>query len=255
MKYTKELLEHLVKESKCFAEVARKLGKRDNGGSIQHITNRIKQFNIDTSHFIGRKEHLNNIRFKHKKKHWTEVLVNNRFGDRRESHDLLRRALIESGEDYKCKECGLKEWNGKPISLHSDHINGDSLDNRKENLRFLCPNCHSQTKNYCRAKSSLEKSESINPLNKTREKYNIVKKNKYEQCPSCDEMKWVKSKYCKSCTGILNSPRKAERPTPEQLKEDINNMPMVKVGIKYGVSDNAVRKWIKFYKKHNQWKE
>jgi len=52
--------------------------------------------------------------------------------------------------DYKCSECDIVDaWNNKPISLHLDHINGQNNDNRLENLRYLCPNCHSQTSTYC----------------------------------------------------------------------------------------------------------
>ena len=54
-------------------------------------------------------------------------------------HDLI---------PYKCAICGLTEWNGKTLSLELDHINGINDDNRLENLRFLCPNCHSQTDTY-----------------------------------------------------------------------------------------------------------
>ena len=62
---------------------------------------------------------------------------------------LKRQILKHQTLPYECAECGITEWHGKELSLHLDHINGDSSDHRIQNLRFLCPNCHSQTDTYC----------------------------------------------------------------------------------------------------------
>ena len=61
----------------------------------------------------------------------------------------VRKRIIKEGLILPvCSECNISEWNGKKLSLHLDHINGENGDNRIENLRFLCPNCHSQTSTY-----------------------------------------------------------------------------------------------------------
>ena len=64
------------------------------------------------------------------------------------ANHALKKILITSGREYKCSVCNIKEWNDKPINLDLDHINGDTFNNALENLRFLCPNCHSQTNTY-----------------------------------------------------------------------------------------------------------
>jgi Zn finger protein HypA/HybF involved in hydrogenase expression len=55
---------------------------------------------------------------------------------------------------YKCYKCGIDSWNDEPINLQLEHINGNHFDNRLENLTLLCPNCHSQTKTFCRKKNN-----------------------------------------------------------------------------------------------------
>jgi hypothetical protein len=61
----------------------------------------------------------------------------------------VRKRILKDGLlNYKCDSCDITEWNGKSISLELDHINGKRDDHRLENLRFLCPNCHSQTKTF-----------------------------------------------------------------------------------------------------------
>ncbi|MGW0661783.1 HNH endonuclease [Streptodolium elevatio] len=68
---------------------------------------------------------------------------------KRQRVHLLRRALTEIGRACRCATCGIETWNGAPIILEVDHVNGDWRDNRPENLRYLCPNCHSQTDTFC----------------------------------------------------------------------------------------------------------
>jgi hypothetical protein len=84
------------------------------------------------------------------KLHWTVVLVKSRRGkEQREDTRILRRAMIESGIPHRCELCGTPpEWRGQPLTLEIDHLNGDWSDNERNNVRFLCPNCHTQTVNF-----------------------------------------------------------------------------------------------------------
>ena len=62
---------------------------------------------------------------------------------------MLKRALLEAGVPYECAMCGLDgTWQGAPLTLEVDHIDGDFYNNLLENVRFLCPNCHRQTPNF-----------------------------------------------------------------------------------------------------------
>ena len=146
MKYTKEILEPIVKDSKSITEIIRKLGKKFSGGIHGHLKIKIKEFGIDISHFDPFAYNKNRSP-KNKLTH-QEILIVGRT-KRKESTERLRRALIESGREYKCESCGLKPiWNNKPICIQVDHKNGNWFDNNPLNLRFLCPNCHSQTETF-----------------------------------------------------------------------------------------------------------
>lgn len=147
-KYTKEKLIPIVKNSRSYSEVLRKLGRNHSGGTWYRLKQLIQEYSIDTSHFLGRAACAGEFNTgKARKKIWQEILVEGY--TKRAKTAQLNRALLESGREYCCEKCGNDgTWQNDKLTLHVDHINGDWSDCRKENLRFLCPNCHSQTPNF-----------------------------------------------------------------------------------------------------------
>lgn len=143
--WTNEQLIDAVKNSKTIMEVSRKLNLKNLGANSKTIKKYILKLNIDTSHFYSREEQLEIARQNIKSFSNEEMFCEN-FIDRKH---VKKRIIKENLIEYKCQECKICEWNGKELSLHLDHINGINNDNRLENLRFLCPNCHSLTETYC----------------------------------------------------------------------------------------------------------
>ena len=134
--------------STSVAGVLRYLGVAPTGGAHAHISRRLKALGVDTSHFTGSAYNKGHASPKRQPAEQILVLRPPRSG--REKPDRLRRALVESGVDYRCVQCGTgPEWQGGTITLHVDHISGDWRDNRPSNLHFLCPNCHAMTPTYC----------------------------------------------------------------------------------------------------------
>jgi hypothetical protein len=134
----------IVKESYSYNQVINKIGLT-NGGFINTVKNRISKYNIDVSHFDPTR---NNKIYKGK---WSldKILIKNSLykgGGKR-----LKEKLYKAGLKYeKCELCLQNNiWNKKKLVLQLDHINGNHNDNRIENLRILCPNCHSQTNTFC----------------------------------------------------------------------------------------------------------
>lgn len=143
-KLSDEQFVELLKKSSTISEVLFKLGYTTKGNSwgYSQIKRRMTDLNLDYSIFKG-KSYLANK--KPDKISEQDILRENC----KHQRTVLRRYIIKNNLiQYKCAICGCTEWQGKTLSLELDHINGINNDNRLENLRFLCPNCHSQTSTY-----------------------------------------------------------------------------------------------------------
>jgi 5-methylcytosine-specific restriction endonuclease McrA len=134
---TKTELLNAVEASQSMAEVIRRLGLNKSSGTYTTIKKELKYHNIQLN-FKNRSR--STIRYKNE-----EIFCENSTYDRSTLRNKIIKELIL---EYKCSDCDIIDWNGKKLSLQLDHINGVSNDNRMENLRFLCPNCHSQTKTW-----------------------------------------------------------------------------------------------------------
>ena len=128
--------------------------------------------------------------------------------------------LKEGLKENKCELCGISEWNGKPLVMQLHHIDGNNKNNSLENLQLLCPNCHSQTENYCG--NSNEKS--------------------HNYCKDCGKEISRKATYCTQC--LSKHRRKVERPSEKELIESFKtHKSFLSMSKTYGVSDKTISKW------------
>lgn len=213
IKWTKENLEDLIKSSESISEVLKKMKIRLVADNYINIKKHALLYNIDISHLVKPTKVSN------KKIPLEKILTENSTYGR---NHLKKRLYNEGLKERKCELCGQDEnWNGKKMSLILDHKNGVHNDNRLENLRIVCPNCNATLDTHC-GKNTPEKIRKI----KEQKKLNIENAFIFK--------------------------RKVERPPYQQLINEIFDLGYVKVGKKYGVSDNAIRKWIKTYEKYGK---
>lgn len=211
----------LVTQSFTIKEILIKLNKTYSAGNYRTLHNRLKLENIDISHIRNTTKTSNST----KSLPLEEVLIaNSTYKTFCLKKRLLKLGLLES----KCSECQLStNWNNKPLSLQLDHINGINNDNRLENLRMLCPNCHSQTDTYS-GKGT--------------------KGNKYNNpivyiCPICSAPKKAKiSKMCLDCNKKLRVEKQTDLGDLNKVKEFINDFGFEAAGRKYGLTGAGVKK-------------
>jgi len=126
-------LADLVARCKCGSEVLRALGLQKGGNNYLILWAKLEELDIKVSHFHHR--------------------PGKKMGELRSRSQVKRRALAKGLIPYVCKWCGINpHWRGLPMTLVLDHVNGDTKDNCLKNLRFLCPNCNSQTPTFSRRK-------------------------------------------------------------------------------------------------------
>ncbi|WP_431678764.1 HNH endonuclease [Kitasatospora sp. KL5] len=143
-----ERLAEVAAASSSIAAVLRALGLPDTGASRRQVKAALLEHCVDTSHFTGAAH--NKGRRTGPLRRPEELLVRRPPGSHRIRGRQLRAMLVHIGRPDVCADCGTGPvWQGRALTLEVDHVSGDWLDNRAENLRLLCPNCHATTDTYC----------------------------------------------------------------------------------------------------------
>jgi 5-methylcytosine-specific restriction endonuclease McrA len=221
MLYTDEDLRQAVVKATNFCEVCRYLGIKPTGGSYYNAKRRIHRLNLDTSHFVKDKKILcRNINIR--KKPISEILVIIEEKQGRTERSKLVRALIESNIPYQCSICNNDGiWFGKDLILQVDHKDGDWKNNQIENLRFLCPNCHTQTPTYGN-------------------KGEFKQWQKFE-CLDCK--KRCSSIRCNDCAGKFRQQNNTPNfPDKEEFAKLLWEKPAIEIAKMFNLSDKAIEK-------------
>ena len=148
--YTKDWLEELCKDSYSYAEVLRKAGRKQGGGTQATLRKKIEEFGIDISHFTGQRwqDSPNQVDNHESREKYSleEVFITNSPVTQKVLRGYIERHNLIP---YKCQNCGCDgHWQNGIIALEIDHIDGDNTNNEMSNLRYLCPNCHALTDTY-----------------------------------------------------------------------------------------------------------
>jgi len=222
-----------VGTARSYAEALRALGMRPAGGNHATLRKYVELWGIPVDHFDPYAAVRESLR--HDPIPLDEVLTE----QSTYSRGNLKRRLYEAGlKDRQCEMCGQGElWHRRRMSLILDHVNGVATDNRLANLRIVCPNCAATLETHCGK--------------------NLRMLRRCDQCGRTFHPKDRTQRHCcQRCGGqsaanrvARKNRRKAQRPSHDRLLREVAELGYCAVGRRYGVSDNAIRKWIKWYER------
>lgn len=236
VRYTNEELAAAVASSRSWAETLRRLGYCPSGGNWRIVKKRAAALELPTNHF----DPFANSRERHGRERMPleAVLIEGSTYSR----GVLKRRLYDEGiKEPRCALCGQGDrWQGKRMGLILDHANGVRDDNRLENLRIVCPNCAATLDTHC-GKKNRDPLPSLDCL----------------RCGKSFEPKTRSQCYCSRECGTrwdrrgVTRPgaRRVERPPHLGLLREVDELGYLAAGRKYGVSDNAIRKWLREYER------
>lgn len=236
-RYSEQEAREAIAASNCFADALRRLGMRSAGGNHQTLRRYAEEvWLIPTDHFEP--DRLRNEALRRGAVPLASVLVEGSTYSR--GH--LKARLFKNGIKTRiCEMCGQGEmWRGRRMALILDHVNGIADDHRLVNLRIVCPNCAATLDTHCGRQNRLPREP--------------------HSCLRCGSKFWpndVRQRYCSRYCGVRRGGdgasrpgrRKVERPPYPHLRQELAALGYAGTGRRYGVSDNAVRKWIHQYER------
>lgn len=217
--FTEEEFIKIVSNSFSYKECLKQMGYNSSSGSLyKMLKQRINKLNLSTAHFKTKKSIVRSPE---------NIFIKNSTAVQK-----VVRSWYEKGKysDYKCSICDQQPfWNGKPLIMILDHINGDNKDDRLENLRWVCPNCNYQL-------------DTTNGKNKKHQQHSL------NHCVDCGKLISKNAIRCIKCNAQQKiQPLEQMVVNREELKSMIRNMSFVQIGKHFNVSDNAIRKWCDKY--------
>lgn len=233
-RYSESELRDAVAASLSWAETLRRLGYCPTGGNWRTLKKRTADLGISTAHF----DPYAAARGPHRSRRipLDAILVE---GSTYSRSNLKQRLYGAGLKKRLCELCGAGElWHGERMSLILDHVNGVRDDNRLANLRIVCPNCAATFATHC-----------------GRNGRETVEARTCVRCEAEFVPKYRRQRYCSRDCGTrwdrrgikLVKARKVDRPDRQQLLREVDELGYCAAGRKYGVSDNAVRKWLRAY--------